>query len=170
MGNRAFHIVYLLLFCYCLIVIVCDKGGRTHMLHWICTHTPLHPPCVMLPSTPTPTPTPHHTSSGRSWLDAPRDIRPDNDNCYAPKRWLHTWSGHTKGVNQIEFFPNTGHLLLSAGLDGKVKIWNVHGTYKCMRTYMGHTKVRVCRGRRRRRRVGWVCLCGGGGGGEDCFW
>lgn len=77
---------------------------------------------------------------GRSWLEAPRDARKENDYCYIPKRWVHTWSGHTKGVNAIRFFPKTGHLLLSAGLDGKVKIWDVPGSGKCMRTYMGHTK------------------------------
>ena len=62
--------------------------------------------------------------AGRSWLEAPKDKRKENDHCFLPKRWIHTWSGHTKGVNAIRFFPGSGHLLLSAGLDGKVKIWD----------------------------------------------
>eukprot|EP00775_Hariotina_reticulata_P008921 gene8921-9098_t len=77
---------------------------------------------------------------GRSWLAPPRDKRKESDNCFLPKRWIHTWSGHTKGVNAIRFFPGTGQLLLSAGLDGKVKIWDALGSYKCMRTYLGHSK------------------------------
>eukprot|EP00879_Flechtneria_rotunda_P002141 GHRR01002325.1.p1 GENE.GHRR01002325.1~~GHRR01002325.1.p1 ORF type:complete len:303 (+),score=127.78 GHRR01002325.1:221-1129(+) len=52
---------------------------------------------------------------GRSWLVAPRDKKKESDNCFLPKRWIHTWSGHTKGVNAIRFFPGMGHLLLSAG-------------------------------------------------------
>ncbi|BDA47701.1 Pre-mRNA-processing factor 17 [Coccomyxa sp. Obi] len=78
--------------------------------------------------------------TGRSWVDPPKDKKKENEYCYLPKKWIHTWSGHTKGVNAIRFFPGSGHLLLSAGLDGKVKIWDVYGNGKCMRTYMGFSK------------------------------
>lgn len=79
-------------------------------------------------------------ATGKSWLQAPKGLKEENEFCYLPKRWIHTWSGHTKGVNAIRFFPKTGHLLLSAGLDGKIKMWDVNGSRKCMRSYLGHTK------------------------------
>lgn len=79
---------------------------------------------------------------GRSWLAPPKDRRREPPEAFfLPKKWVHTWSGHTKGVNAVRLFPGSGHLLLSAGLDGKVKVWDVFGSGKCMRTYMGHVKV-----------------------------
>ena len=78
--------------------------------------------------------------AGRSWVEPRKGLKQDNDTCYIPKRCIHTWSGHSKGTNAIRFFPGSGHLLLSAGLDAKVKIWDVGTTGKCMRTYLGHEK------------------------------
>jgi len=78
--------------------------------------------------------------AGDSWIAAPKDKKRTGDECFLPKRWVHTYAGHTKGVSAIRFFPGTGHLLLSAGLDNKVKIWDVFGSGKLLRTYMGHNK------------------------------
>jgi len=76
---------------------------------------------------------------GRSWIHPPTDMRLDEEHeCYIPKKWAHTWSGHTKGVSRICWLPPYGHMLLSAGMDSKVKIWDVFNSKKCMRTYQGH--------------------------------
>jgi len=75
---------------------------------------------------------------GRSWITPPADVKEAEHECFIPKRWIHTWSGHTKGVAAIRWFPGNGHLLLSAGMDTKVKIWDVFNTRKCMQTYQGH--------------------------------
>lgn len=78
---------------------------------------------------------------GRSWVEPPsglREVDPDHP-CYLPKRCTHRYTGHSKGVQAIEFFPGYGHLLLSASLDGKCKIWDVYGERQLKRTYTGHS-------------------------------
>ena len=77
---------------------------------------------------------------GRSWLHPPAELsKADEEHeCFIPKKWTHTWSGHTKGVAAIKWLPPYGHMLLSAGMDSKVKIWDVYNSKKCMRTYQGH--------------------------------
>ncbi len=37
----------------------------------------------------------------RSWIEPPKEKRKENEYCYLPKKHIHTWSGHTKGVNAI---------------------------------------------------------------------
>ncbi|CDW56309.1 pre mrna splicing factor; pre mrna processing fac tor [Trichuris trichiura] len=81
---------------------------------------------------------------GRSFMEAPHDVgvslRADAapQRCYIPKKLIHTWAGHKKGVQAIRWFPQSAHLLLSAGMDGKVKLWEVYHGRRCIRTYVGH--------------------------------
>jgi pre-mRNA-processing factor 17 len=74
------------------------------------------------------------------FVEPPGYLRPKEHACFLPKKWLHTWVGHNKGVQRIEFFPKLGHLLLSASHDSTIKIWDVLSHKRCLRTYMGHSK------------------------------
>ena len=78
---------------------------------------------------------------GRTYMYIPPefDHLPPEKN-YVPKKCLHTWKGHTKGVSAIRFFPKSGHMLLSASMDSTVKLWSVTGQRKCLRTFSGHEK------------------------------
>ena len=66
---------------------------------------------------------------GRTYMDIPRDVgvnldpdEPGSQTCYIPKRCIHTFSGHQKGISRIRLFPKSGHLLLSASMDSNVKV------------------------------------------------
>jgi pre-mRNA-processing factor 17 len=81
---------------------------------------------------------------GRSFLHPPHDVGVSlkagavPDRCFLPKALIHTWTGHTKGISAIRLFPKSAHLLLSCGMDAKVKIWEVYNERRCIRTYSGH--------------------------------
>lgn len=81
---------------------------------------------------------------GRSFLHPPHDVGVSlkagahPDRCFLPKAHIHTWTGHTKGISAIRLFPKSAHLLLSCGMDAKIKIWEVYNERRCIRTYIGH--------------------------------
>ncbi|ORZ40095.1 WD40-repeat-containing domain protein [Catenaria anguillulae PL171] len=83
---------------------------------------------------------------GRSYMWPPTiegvDLNPNADppSTFLPKRCIHTYKGHTKGVNAIRLLPGTGHLLLSASMDNKVKLWDVYNDRRVLRTFLGHNK------------------------------
>lgn len=87
-----------------------------------------------------------HDYQGRSFLVAPKDIEVNLYNteppekCFLPKKLLHTWDAHNKGVSKVILFPKTGHLMLSCGMDSKIKLWELYGKRRCIRTYAGHAK------------------------------
>uniref|UniRef100_G1KKL1 Cell division cycle 40 n=1 Tax=Anolis carolinensis TaxID=28377 RepID=G1KKL1_ANOCA len=83
---------------------------------------------------------------GRSYLHVPQDVGVNlrstvpPEKCYLPKKQIHVWSGHTKGVSAVRLFPLSGHLLLSCSMDCKIKLWEVYGERRCLRTFIGHSK------------------------------
>ena len=87
-----------------------------------------------------------HDYQGRSFLVAPKDHEVNLYNtdppekCFLPKKLLHTWDAHNKGVAKVILFPKTGHLMLSCGMDSKIKLWELYGKRRCIRTYSGHAK------------------------------
>ncbi|EFP92250.2 hypothetical protein PGT21_007521 [Puccinia graminis f. sp. tritici] len=87
-----------------------------------------------------------HDYQGRTYMHVPTDLDVDllstdpPSECFLPKRCIHTWMGHTKAVSAIRLFPESGHLLLSASMDSRVKLWDVYHDGKCLRTFMGHSK------------------------------
>ncbi|GAA5948931.1 hypothetical protein JCM3765_003955 [Sporobolomyces pararoseus] len=88
-----------------------------------------------------------HDYLGRTYLHVPLDVDGVNlrgnsgeQESFVPKKCVHTWSGHTKGVSRIQLFPGSGHLILSGSLDTRIKLWDVYQSGKCLRTFMGHSK------------------------------
>jgi pre-mRNA-processing factor 17 len=52
------------------------------------------------------------------------NLRSDSppERCFLPKSRIHTWQGHTKGIFTVRWFPKTAHVLLSCGMDCRIKV------------------------------------------------
>ncbi|KAI8384374.1 WD40-repeat-containing domain protein [Radiomyces spectabilis] len=83
---------------------------------------------------------------GRTYMAVPQDLdvnllgEPGTQDCFVPKRCIHVWEGHAHGTAAIRFLPKSAHLLLSGGMDNKLKIWDVYHDRSLLRTMIGHTK------------------------------
>ncbi|WWD19136.1 hypothetical protein CI109_103594 [Kwoniella shandongensis] len=86
--------------------------------------------------------------AGRTYMHIPTDtdvkLNPSDGaappNAYLPEKCIHTWTGHNKAVSAVRLFPRSGHLLLSASMDTKVKLWDVYHDGNCLRTFLGHSQ------------------------------
>ncbi|KAF2756272.1 WD40 repeat-like protein [Pseudovirgaria hyperparasitica] len=82
---------------------------------------------------------------GRTYMHIPQDLGIDlrTDDVaknYIPKKHIHTFSGHSKAITQMRFFPHSGHLLLSASADNTVKLFDTYHDRALLRSFNGHTK------------------------------
>lgn len=83
---------------------------------------------------------------GRTYMHVPQDLDIDLRGDIAglknfiPKKQIHTFKGHTKGITQMRFFPDSGHLLLSASQDNTIKLWDTYHDRELLRTFKGHNK------------------------------
>lgn len=72
----------------------------------------------------------------------PPETASDYD-CSLPKLLLHSYQAHHRGVTAVKFMPLPGHLLLSAGLDCRAKLWSVLEDgpgRRQLRTFIGHSR------------------------------
>lgn len=96
-------------------------AGTTTTLTTIYTHSPftrsrtdsLLPTTSVAPPHHSP-PSLTHSTDFPPLFSSPEGLRPsDGDHqCYIPKKCVHKYTGHTKGVQAIEFIPTYGNLLL----------------------------------------------------------
>lgn len=83
---------------------------------------------------------------GRSFLHIPQDLDKNlrseepPEKCFIPKKCIHSYTGHTKGIQKMQLFPVSGHLFLTCSMDSKVKLWEFYKERRCVRTYGGHAQ------------------------------
>lgn len=81
-----------------------------------------------------------HDYKGKSFVQAPGYLKHETKalSCFIPKKWIHSYNGHSKAVQVVRFIKPYGHLALSASHDTKLKLWDVLTNRRCVMTYVGH--------------------------------
>lgn len=59
---------------------------------------------------------------------------------FTPKKLLSSFKAHESAVTSLEFFPHSGHMLLSAGNDCMIKLWSTTKPKSLIRDYHSHSK------------------------------
>lgn len=83
---------------------------------------------------------------GRSYMHVPLDLDIDlrkesgAERNYHPKKQIFKWKFGSKPITALRFFPRSGHLLLSASADSKIKLYSVYNERELLRSYSGHSK------------------------------
>ena len=83
---------------------------------------------------------------GRTILHVPQDLdvdlkkEPGAQTNYIPKKLIHTWKAGSKAVNQLRYYPRSGHLIAAASADGKVRLYDAYHSRSILRTYSGDAK------------------------------
>lgn len=82
------------------------------------------------------------------YMEPPKDhisrAKKDLTEYTLPSKIRRTFKGHPGGVTSIQFFPHTGHLLLSCGNDGHIYLWDMCRQNKLLRGFYGHSQAVKC--------------------------
>lgn len=65
---------------------------------------------------------------------------PGTQQCFTPKKVVTSLRGHESGISKLEFFPKSGHLLLSGGNDSIIRLWDMYNKRELIREYYGHNQ------------------------------
>jgi pre-mRNA-processing factor 17 len=55
--------------------------------------------------------------AGNSWIMAPKDKKKENDHCFLPKRWIHTWCVGAQGAHSAPWGLSRAHARTHAPSD-----------------------------------------------------
>lgn len=58
--------------------------------------------------------------------------------CVVPEKQIRIYPGHTGGTTSVEWFPKSGHLLLSCGNDNSILLWDAYHDRQVLRRFTGH--------------------------------